>query len=212
MNKPFKRLTALSVLTFVSSLSVNDSPAFAEAIALQQPSLADTSLLTGDMRLACEAILCLAGSAPPHECSPALSRFFSIKKRKLSNTLDARENFLALCPSSNASSQMSSLTKAMAHGAGRCDAKTLNQTLARTIGGGDAGETGTMISDRMPSYCAAYIQHEYVQITDDLPRYIGKPEKDGFWAQAADYDNALAKYEREQAIKKAARENYGGGN
>jgi len=211
MNKPFKRLTAFFMLTFISSLGINGSPAFANAIAVQQPPLADTSLLTGDVRLACEAILCLAGSAPPHECSPALSRFFSIKKRKLSNTLDARENFLSLCPSSNASSQMSSLTKAMARGAGRCDAKTLNQTLARTIGGGDAGETGTMISDRMPSYCAAYIQHEYVQITDDLPRYVGKPNEDGFWAEAGDYTHALAKYERQQAIKKATRENYGGG-
>lgn len=139
-------------------------------------------------------------------------RNFSDTLRNFSDTLDARENFLGLCPSANASPQMSSLVKAIAHGAGRCDAETLNQTLARTLGGGDSGENGTIISDRMPTYCAAYIQHEYVNITDDLPRYVGKPGEDGFWAEVRDYTRARAMYEREQAIKKAARENYGGEN
>ncbi|MBJ7264313.1 MAG: conjugal transfer protein TrbM [Burkholderiaceae bacterium] len=217
MNKPFKRLITIRlitilVLTFVSSVGINSAPAFANAMAVPSLVTADTSLLTGDVRLACEAILCLAGSAQPHECSPALSRFFSIKMRNFSDTLDAREHFLSLCPSANASPQMMSLVKAMAHGAGQCDAKTLNHTLARTLGGGDAGETGTLISDHMPTYCAAYIQHEYVHLTDDLPRYVGKPDEEGFWADARDYARALAQYEREQAIKKAARENYGGGD
>jgi len=204
MNTLFKRLTAFFVLAFGPSLGVNGSLAFA----------ADTSLLTGDVRLACEAILCLAGSNPPHECNPSLSHFFSIKKRKLSDTLKAREHFLSLCPSATASAQMSSLVKAMARGAGRCDAKTLNLVLTTHIGrGGDAGYDRTVILDRMPAYCTAYIQHEYVHLTDDLPRYVGKPEEEGVWVEAANYDKALRKYEREQAAKKARRENYGwGGN
>lgn len=204
MNTLFKRLTVFFVLTFGPSLEVNGSLAFAT----------DTSLLTGDVRLACEAILCLAASRPTHECNPALSHFFSIEKRKLSDTLKAREHFLSLCPSATASAQMSSLIKAMARGAGRCNAETLNLVLTTPIGrGGDAGYDRTVILDRMPAYCTAYIQHEYVRITDDLPRYVGKPDEEGFWVEAAAYDKALKKYEREQAIKKARRENYGwGGN
>ncbi len=207
MFKHIKRLAALSLLIMVPTLS----PATAAGLSAQA-SVPDTSLLEGDERYACEAILCLAASSPPQECDPALSRFFSIKKLKLSDTLDARESFLNLCPAANSTPQMSSLVKAMARGAGRCDAKTLNQTLAQSVGpGGDAGTDGMVISDLMPSYCSAYIMHEYVRIADDLPRYVGKPSEDGFWADAKNYAAALARYEREQAAKKAARENYGSG-
>lgn len=73
MNMPFKRLITIFVLTFSSGVGEhNGSPVFANAITAQYLSTADKSLLTGDVRLACEAILCLAGSAQPNECSPAL--------------------------------------------------------------------------------------------------------------------------------------------
>ncbi|RZA23023.1 MAG: conjugal transfer protein TrbM, partial [Proteobacteria bacterium] len=39
-------------------------------------------VLTGDTRLACEAVLCLASGQRPNECSPSLQRYFSIRFRK----------------------------------------------------------------------------------------------------------------------------------
>lgn len=170
--------------------------------------------LSGAEGVACEALLCLSGSSPPQECDPALSHFFGIKKKKLSDTLNAREAFLALCPVVGSMAGMSDLAKALARGAGQCDAATLNATLRQTIGlGGDAGSSGTRISNVMPTYCSAYILNTYTNLKDDMPLYVGKPDEDGFWADPKNYPAALARYEREQAAKKAARENTGwGGN
>jgi len=210
MSIRLKRLLAFFVLTLMPGFA----PAMASGVSVQLPPSVDidTSLLTGDVRLACEALLCLSGSSRPSECGASLSHFFGIKKKKLSDTLDARQAFLALCPVVRESSAMQGLAKALAHGAGQCDAKTLNRTLAYTYGqGGDAGYDRTVISDKLPSYCSAYILHEYTDLRGDMPRYVGTPEEDGFWAEAKDYDRALAKYQRDQAAKKAARENYGGG-
>lgn len=55
-------------------------------------------LLTGDTRLACEALLCLSSPDRPGECTPALSRYFSIKLKKWYKTEEARRGFLSLCP------------------------------------------------------------------------------------------------------------------
>ena len=63
-------------------------------------------VLTGDTRLACEAILCLSSGTRPSECTPSLSRYFNITKRKLSDTIRARANFLQLCPVANQTPQM----------------------------------------------------------------------------------------------------------
>lgn len=65
-------------------------------------------ILTGDTRLACEAILCLATASPPGECTPSLTRYFSISLRRLRDTARARANFLKLCPRSNQTAQMQS--------------------------------------------------------------------------------------------------------
>lgn len=57
--------------------------------------------LEGDVRLACEAILCLsagAASGRPAECAPSIRKYFSIHRSKPSKTLRARLNFLRLCP------------------------------------------------------------------------------------------------------------------
>ncbi|MGV8294568.1 TrbM/KikA/MpfK family conjugal transfer protein, partial [Pseudomonas aeruginosa] len=90
---------------------------------------ADDDVLEGDERLACEAILCLSTGKRPSECSPSISRYFGIKKKKLSDTLDARRDFLSLCPASSESDEMSSLVKALCRGAGRCDAEQLTRDL-----------------------------------------------------------------------------------
>lgn len=65
-------------------------------------------LLTGDTRLACEAILCLATASPPNECSSALKRYFSISFRKPGDTARGRANFLKICPRNDRSNQLQS--------------------------------------------------------------------------------------------------------
>ena len=49
---------------------------------------ADDGLFTGDVRLACEAVLCLSSGTRPSECAPSLKRYFSISHKKLSDTLE----------------------------------------------------------------------------------------------------------------------------
>lgn len=55
-------------------------------------------VLTGDTKLACEAIICLASPTRPAECTAAITKYFSISLRRFSSTLRARKNFLSLCP------------------------------------------------------------------------------------------------------------------
>lgn len=55
-------------------------------------------VLTGDTRLACEAVLCLAAPTRPGECAASIAKYFSISLRRFSQTLRARRNFLSLCP------------------------------------------------------------------------------------------------------------------
>lgn len=58
----------------------------------------NASELTGDTKLACEALLCLSSGTRPSECSPSLNRYFSIKEKKWKDTIKARADFLKLCP------------------------------------------------------------------------------------------------------------------
>lgn len=59
----------------------------------------ESDALTGDPRLACEAILCLSqNGTKPTECNKSLKKYFSIKKRRSSKTKKARKKFLELCP------------------------------------------------------------------------------------------------------------------
>ncbi len=57
-----------------------------------------SDILTGDVKLSCEAILCLASSTRPKECKPSIKKYFSIKSKKWKNTLKKRKRFLKLCP------------------------------------------------------------------------------------------------------------------
>lgn len=65
-----------------------------------QPQGAD-DLLTGDTRLACEAILCLSSSSRPSECATSLKKYYSLRAKKWHQTVTKRKNFLKLCPASN---------------------------------------------------------------------------------------------------------------
>lgn len=180
------------------------------ALMLALGSTANTAsaqdVLTGDTRLACEAILCLSSGTRPSECAPSLSHYFNITKRKLSDTLRARLDFLNLCPVASQTPEMQSLVSAISRGAGRCDAPSLNSTLAMWSGNSDSGYT--MINNKMPDYCAAYTGHSYTDFATSgtLPRYVGVPERGGHWVEARDYDRALAEYnERIRREDEAAR-------
>ncbi|WP_416861850.1 TrbM/KikA/MpfK family conjugal transfer protein [Helicobacter ganmani] len=39
--------------------------------------------LSGDTKLSCEALLCLASPIKPSECSPSLARYFGISAKKM---------------------------------------------------------------------------------------------------------------------------------
>lgn len=58
-----------------------------------------SDMLSGDTKLACEAVVCLSSGSPPSECSASLARYFGIKLSKPWKTAQARANFLKLCPS-----------------------------------------------------------------------------------------------------------------
>lgn len=72
--------------------------ALTAALLAPMTASADDNLLTDDVRLACEAVLCLSSGECPSECAPSLERYFSIKFRKPHKTIRARKNFLNLCP------------------------------------------------------------------------------------------------------------------
>jgi hypothetical protein len=57
-------------------------------------------LLSGEKRLACEALLCLSStvSGAPAACKNALTKYFSIHHRKSGKRFRKRKNFLNLCP------------------------------------------------------------------------------------------------------------------
>ena len=61
-------------------------------------SNAQAQILTGDARLACEALLCLSAvGSPPGECSKALAKYEAMKAQLWFNPL-AVYNFLKGCP------------------------------------------------------------------------------------------------------------------
>lgn len=171
-------------------------PAFALAAPGGSPhgsnGLPGADLLTGDTRLACEATLCLSSGERPSECSPSLRRFFSIKHRKLGDTIKARKDFLKLCPSSNENDGMRRLVDALAEGAGRCDAKELNRVMRYTAQVRECPRYRSRHSDNCtvvqktfvrngkPSYCSAYFDHEWTVVGDSV-RYVGEEKKGGRW-------------------------------
>lgn len=68
----------------------------AASVTLASPAKAEA--FTGDVRYACEAILCLAAPTRPNECAAAIRRYFSISAKKWKDAVKARKNFLSLCP------------------------------------------------------------------------------------------------------------------
>lgn len=177
------------------------------------PVMAQDGVLTGDQRLACEAVLCLASGTRPTECTPSLQRYFSISYSDFRDTIRGRVDFLRQCPASNQTAEMSSLVDAMGNGAGRCDSMSLNLTLRSARWVQAAADRSTLvppmvmvvyISDQMPGFCSAYLGHQYTFMGGAMPKYVGVPERGGLWVDAANYDAALAEYTARVAAEDAA--------
>lgn len=131
----------------------------------------DVDYLTGDVKLACEAILCLSSGTRPSECSPSLSRFFGIHHTKPWKTIELRKAFLNLCPAAS-DPGMPEYNDLLANNAEKCSAERLNKDLVETkttesCHGGNNETCNTYyyyrISNQLPSYCNAYFDHEYNQ-------------------------------------------------
>lgn len=177
-------------------------------------------VLTGDTRLACEAILCLSSGVRPGECAPSLARYFGINHKYWSDTVRGRINFLNLCPSGNEIG-MPELINAIGHGAGRCDADYLNKHNKRTykerictyLGYGRRDDnttchtvTRTVINDTLPKYCGIYQNHEWTYQVG--VKYVGAPDSGGKWVDARDYEQELQKYndlQQRNAVKRSSR-------
>lgn len=162
---------------------------------------ADNQELTGDTKLACQAIICLSSGMRPGECSPALSRYFGISHKKWKDTVKARRNFLNQCPTvGEEPSKMPTLVEAILNGAGRCTADLLNRQLRkqvpveecipddvwRRMSQEDRENTPRcrtkwvwIVDDALPSYYRTYAGHEYTWKVG--VNYVGEPLNGGHW-------------------------------
>ena len=146
----------------------------AQAQADQSP---DMELLTGDTRLACEAILCLSTGERPSECQPAIRRYFSIVRRTLGKTLGARRRFLNPGPPAKGDGCPPRLVNALVDGSGRCAPAALNGRGWMPAG----GDNGYYISNAMPASCQAYYDNAGLDVGSVRPIYVGQPERGGRW-------------------------------
>ena len=162
------------------------------ALSGMSPARAQAEL-DGDARLSCEAVLCLASGTRPDACAASLARYFGINLRKFGDTLRARANFLNICPIVSTSPQLRSLVQATVEGAGRCDAAWLNANHRYMRSDGEA--VSAYISNQIPDHCTSYLGNEYTQSGDLAPKYVGVPDRGGYWVSAQEFVNAQADYE-----------------
>ncbi|XER93377.1 TrbM/KikA/MpfK family conjugal transfer protein (plasmid) [Campylobacter fetus] len=148
----------------------------------------EPDILTGDRRTACEVLLCLSSGTRPSECNPPLARFFSIKFKKPWKTLQARRDFLKLCPTDTGDTAedlvMSDYKEILANSEdpNQCTPSYLNNQLQNgrvsyslnnkyyeKQGYRNNIDNGVRINPNMPSFCYALINHQYTDL--QMPRY-----------------------------------------
>ncbi|MDP8042526.1 TrbM/KikA/MpfK family conjugal transfer protein [Pasteurella atlantica] len=174
----FKRL----ILPFLMVAGLNN----ANAIEIKE--------LTGDTRLSCEAILCLASGTRPSECSPSIKRYFSIHARKPGDLIRKRLSFLNLCPRNHNDDEkkalaqigidtneqkkgMDSLTSVIVKLPHECTPEALNSDIEyKTEKSCDGGRDCTYyyyhrINPRMPKSCVNLVNHQWTRL--ELPTYYG---------------------------------------
>jgi hypothetical protein len=163
---------------------------------------ADLGEFTGDTKLSCEAMLCLSSGVRPGECSPALSRYFSITDEKKSKEIRKRLNFLNICPLVDPDQALTKLKSDIANGAGRCDTGSLNSSNREIVSVYTCkiGNTTTrnyltdqpqyeceqrnisVVSEKLPTYCVSYINHQYTTQLD--VKYSGEKINGARWIDA----------------------------
>ncbi|AEC18862.1 conjugal transfer protein TrbM [Pusillimonas sp. T7-7] len=102
---------------------------------------------------------------------------------------------------------MASLADAISKGAGRCDAKSLN----RALGSWHTDQYGNewiRTRDRKPNYCGAYVQHEYTDLVETTPVYLGTVEDGGYWVSPEDYESEMVKYQAALEKRKLEEERF----
>lgn len=141
-------------------------------------SLNAEDLLTGDTKLACEAILCLSSSEKPSECEPSLHRYFSIHYKKWSKTLNARKSFLKLCPVGEDGEKDKEFRNLrdniLVQIQDPCDINSLNSRLEKTFKADDGGLNKLFsfkirINPNLPQSCKLLMSSKYTNIK---PKYV----------------------------------------
>lgn len=134
--------------------------------------------LTGDTKLACEAILCLSTGTRPAECAPSIARYFSISAKKWVDTIAKRKSFLNLCPVVSSDAKFLQLkNEIITNMESDCTAEYLNSRLqyqaqevqeAYTCGDDNRRTCYRMVTKQfirinpvMPRYCQLLQEHEY---------------------------------------------------
>jgi len=187
---------------FVAILIIMSTSIKAQTLNTQR---VDAQEMDGETQLSCAAILCLASATRPAECMPPVMHYFSIVRRRFWETLQARLDFLNLCPV-NGAGGMDAMKSALVRGSGRCDAASLNvENFVYQDRGGDG-----YVSNELPDFCSVYFGNEYVRV--EMPRYVGTPARGGFWVEAKDYAVALAAYTVKLAEMDKGRGNSRGGD
>lgn len=167
-------LRAFTVMATIYLLSVTSVSA----------DTAGQSELRGDVKLACEALLCLSTSTRPSECAPSIRRYLDVG-RDVEDAFKARMNFLRLCPAEHDSQQTEQLANDIVYAADRCNAGALNQRrriVKKKVC--DSFECRVIIysvvRNDMPSYCVAWYKNTLTDIA--LPVYVGSSDNSsGHW-------------------------------
>ncbi|EAH9375704.1 conjugal transfer protein TrbM [Campylobacter coli] len=132
-------------------------------------------VLTGDTRLACEAILCLSSGTRPGECSSSLARYFSIKFKKPWETVNARRAFLNLCPIQNDANIEDLVLNNLVDDVlpvsdpRQCTPNYLNTQVETKRSYSTFGIMSYRINPNMPNFCHALINHAYTDYK--TPKY-----------------------------------------
>ncbi|EPY7788190.1 TrbM/KikA/MpfK family conjugal transfer protein [Campylobacter coli] len=132
-------------------------------------------VLTGDTKLACEAILCLSSGTRPAECGPSLARYFAIHFKKPWKTIDARKAFLNLCPIQNDTNVEDLVLKNLVDDVlpssdpRQCTPNYLNTQVETQRSYSTFGIMSYRINPNMPNFCHALINHAYTDYK--TPKY-----------------------------------------
>jgi TrbM len=157
------------------------------------PILAQQTL-QGDEKSACEAIMCLAASQRPNECTPAIQRYLTITATQPWKLLQKRRDFLSLCPKVD---QAIINTVTMGD---QCVPDAMN---ANVYNLGTMDSPMMVVSNQMPSSCPSFYQLQG-RAANNYPMYVGLPERGGFWVDATGYQAALDAYNARVAAEDAA--------